>query len=70
MNEQDFPHKIFLTVLLNLHCQKEHTPEFALAALLELDFYNNSLYPFSSFRSPLILNLNHSPLTFKENLFR
>ena len=52
------------------HDQKEYIPQSALAALLELDFFNNHLCHFSSFRSPLILNLHHHPLTFKEILLR
>ena len=52
------------------HYQKEHIPQFALAPLLELDFLNNRIYHFSSFRSPLILTLHHHPLTFKEILLR
>lgn len=52
------------------HYQKKYIPQSSLAALLKLDLFNNHLYHFSSFRSPLILNLHHHPLTFKEILLR
>ena len=47
MNQQHFPPQMHYNyVVLNLHYQREYTPPYALVALLELDFFNNFLYPF------------------------
>ena len=50
MNQQHFPlYDRYNQVILNLHYKKETTLQSIPAALLELHFFNNRLYPFASF---------------------